>query len=55
MKARLDAAVKAGGLTKAQEQHILGMLTKGIHGFVTHGFPFGMRMPDASAPAAPGL
>jgi hypothetical protein len=41
---RLDAAAKAGHLTQAQEQHVLAMVTKGIDGFVTHGFRFGMRM-----------
>jgi hypothetical protein len=44
MKKRLDAAAKAGRLTKAQEQHVLSMLTRGIDGFVAHGFRFGMRM-----------
>ena len=32
-------------LTKAQEKRVLGMLTKGIDSFVTHGFHFGMQMP----------
>jgi hypothetical protein len=44
MKARLGAAVKSGHLTKRQEQHILAMITRGIDGFVTHGFHLGMRM-----------
>jgi hypothetical protein len=44
LKARLDSAVKAKHLTKSQEQHILDMLTKGIDGFVTHGFHVGMHM-----------
>ncbi len=43
-KAHLAAAVKDGHLTKAQEKRFLAMLTKGIDGFVTHGFHFGMRM-----------
>jgi AraC-like DNA-binding protein len=43
-KAHLAAAVKAGHLTKAQEKRVLGMLTKGIDSFVTHGFHFGMRI-----------
>jgi hypothetical protein len=67
MRERLDAAVKAGRLTKAQEQHILRMLTRGIDGVVAHGFRFGMRMHHdwdrggessgggSSAPAASGL
>ena len=44
VKARLDAAVKAGRLTKSQEQHVLGMITRGTDDFVTHGFRFKMRM-----------
>jgi hypothetical protein len=44
MKKRLDAAARAGRLTKAQEQHVLAMLTRGVDGFVTHGFGFEMRM-----------
>jgi hypothetical protein len=44
VKARLDAAVKAGHLTKSQEQHLLGMITRGTDDFVTHGFRFRMRM-----------
>lgn len=66
MKKRLDAAVKDGHLTKAQEQHLLGMITRDIDGFVTHGFSFQMRMHDdwghgeskgggSSQPAAFGL
>jgi hypothetical protein len=44
VKARLDAAVKAGRLTKGRERHLLDMITRGTDGFVTHGFRFGMRM-----------
>ena len=44
VKAHLDAAVKAGRLTKGQEQHILGMVTRGTDEFVAHGFRFRMRM-----------
>ena len=44
VKARLDAAVKAGHLTKGQERHVLGMITRGTDDFVTHGFRFRMRM-----------
>lgn len=40
----LDSAVKDGHMTKAQEQQALRMITKGIDGFVTHGFHFRMRM-----------
>jgi hypothetical protein len=65
-KAHLAAAVKAGDLTKAQAKRVLGMLTKGIDSFVTHGFHFGMRMDrgwggqssgsgSAPAPSASGL
>lgn len=43
-KSHLDAAVKDGHLTKAQEQHILAMITKGTDAFVTHGFHFRMHM-----------
>jgi hypothetical protein len=46
VKKRLDAAIKAGHLTQAQEQHVLGMITRGIDGFVTHGFSFQLRMHD---------
>jgi hypothetical protein len=35
VKARLDAAVKAGRLTKSQERHVLGMVTRGTDDFVT--------------------
>jgi hypothetical protein len=67
VKAHLDAAVRAGHLTKSQEQHILGMITKGTDEFVTHGFRFRRRMHDgwdrggeregggSSQPAAFGL
>ena len=67
VKSRLDAAVKAGRLTRSQEQHVLRMVTRGIDGFVTHGFSFQMRMHDgwghgdeskgggSSQPAAFGL
>jgi hypothetical protein len=41
---RLDEAAKDGHLTKAQERHVLATLSKGIDGFVTHGFRFGLRM-----------
>jgi hypothetical protein len=44
LKARLDAAVKAGHLTEGQERHLLGMITRGTDDFVTHGFRFRMRM-----------
>jgi hypothetical protein len=44
VKARLDAAVKAGRLTKSQERHVLGMVTRGTDDFVTHGFRFKMRL-----------
>jgi hypothetical protein len=44
IKSHLDAAVKDGRLTRAQEQHALGMIIKGIDDFVTHGFHFRMRM-----------
>jgi hypothetical protein len=44
VKAHLDAAVKAGHLTKSQEQHVLRMVTRGIDRFVAHGFRFQMRM-----------
>jgi hypothetical protein len=46
VKKRLDAAVKDGHLTNAQEQHVLRMVTRGIDGFVTHGFSFQLRMHD---------
>jgi hypothetical protein len=46
VRGRLDAAVEAGHLTKAQEQHALEMLTRGIDGFVTHGYRFGIRLHD---------
>src|SRR5690348_11639922 len=46
VKAHLDAAVKDGHLTKAQAQQALRMITRGIDGFVTHGFHFEMRMGD---------
>ena len=62
----LDSAVKDGHLTKAQEQQALRMITRGIDGFVTHGFHFRMRMDhdrgdqssghgSSPAPAASGL
>lgn len=44
IKSHLDSAVKDGHMTKAQEQQALRMITKGIHGFVTHGFHFRMHM-----------
>jgi hypothetical protein len=44
IQAHLDSAVKDGRLTSAQEQRALGMITKGIDGFVTHGFQFHIRM-----------
>jgi hypothetical protein len=44
VKARLDAAVQAGHLTKGQERHVLGMITRGTDDLVTHGFRFRMRM-----------
>lgn len=66
VKARLDAAVKAGRLTTSQEQHVLDMVTRGTDAFVTRGFGFRLRMDDdldrgdsddgdGSAPAALGL
>jgi hypothetical protein len=64
IKSHLAAAVKDGHMTKAQEQQALRMITKGIDGFVTHGFHFRMRMDHgwgnhssghgSSAPAAFG-
>lgn len=44
IRSHLDQAVKDKHLTKAQEQRALEMITKGIDGFVTHGFHFRMRM-----------
>src|SRR5690348_12300298 len=44
IKSHLDSAVKDGHMTKAQEQQALRMITKGIDGFVTHGFHFRIRM-----------
>jgi hypothetical protein len=44
IKSHLDSAVKDGRMTKAQEQQALRMITRGIDGFVTHGFHFRMRM-----------
>jgi len=44
IKSHLGSAVKDGHMTKAQEQQALRMITKGIDGFVTHGFHFRMRM-----------
>jgi predicted DNA-binding protein (UPF0251 family) len=38
-KAKLDAAVTAGRLSKVQESRILRMLSTGIHHLVTGGFP----------------
>jgi len=66
IKSHLDSAVKDGHMTKAQEQQALRMITKGIDGFVTHGFHFRIRMHhdwgdrssghgSSSAPAASGL
>ena len=66
IRSHLDSAVKGGHMTKAQEQQALRMITKGIDGFVTHGFHFRIRMHDGwgdrssghrSSPAAavPGL
>jgi len=66
IKSHLDSAVKDGHLTKAQEQQALRMITRGIDGFVAHGFHFRMRMDhdrgdessghgSAPAPAASGL
>jgi polyhydroxyalkanoate synthesis regulator phasin len=66
VKSRLDQAVKDGHLTKAQEKRFLAGITKGIDGFVTHGFHVWMHMGDgfgdrnsghgsAPAPAAFGL
>lgn len=62
IKSHLDSAVKDGRMTKAQEQQALRMITKGIHGFVTHGFHFRMHGFDdhssghgsSAAPAAFG-
>ena len=59
-------AIAKANLTKAQEQQGLGMITRGIDGFVSHGFHFRMRLdPDRGdqssghgsfpAPAASGL
>jgi hypothetical protein len=67
VRERLGAAVTAGRLTKAQEQHVLRMVTTGIDGVVTHGFRFAMRMHQdwdrggeskgggSFAPSAPGF
>jgi hypothetical protein len=66
IKSHLDSAVKDGRMTKAQEQQALRMITRGIDGFVTHGFHFRMRMDhgwgdersgrgSSLAPAASGL
>jgi hypothetical protein len=66
IKSHLDSAVEDGHMTKSQEQQALRMITKGIDGFVTHGFHFRMRMDhewgdrssghgSSSAPAASGL
>ena len=67
IKSHLDSAVKDGRMTKAQEQQALRMITRGIDGFVTHGFHFRMRMDhgwgddrssghgSSAAPAASGL
>jgi len=65
IKSHLDSAVKDGHMTKAQEQQALRMITKGIDGFVTHGFHFRIRMHDdwgghsdghgSAAPAVSGL
>jgi hypothetical protein len=38
IRSHLDQAVKDKHLTKAQEQRFLAGITKGIDGFVTHGF-----------------
>jgi len=64
IRSHLDRAVKDKHLTKAQEQRFLAGITKGIDGFVTHGF-HGMRMGHgfgdhssghgSSAPTAFGL
>jgi len=64
IRSHLDQAVKDKHLTKAQEQRFLAGITKGIDGFVTHGF-HGMRMGHgfgdhssghgSSAPTAFGL
>jgi hypothetical protein len=56
IRTHLDQAVEDGHLTKAQEQRILGMLTKGIDEFVTHGFHIrASGSITAPAPAAFGL
>jgi hypothetical protein len=53
VKARPDAAVKAGRLTKGQQQHVLGMVARGTDAFLTHGFRDRDR--GGSAPSAFGL
>jgi hypothetical protein len=66
IKSHLDSAVKDGHMTKAEEQQALRMITRGIDGFVTHGFHFRIRMDDdwgghsdghgiSAPPAVPGL
>jgi len=59
VKARLEAAVKSGFMSKSEARHMLARLANGIDAFVAHGFRLRMHHDwhgvGAPGPAAFGL